>query len=114
MARTGEKGPVLWRYEVRHPEYGTVIVVSIGPDSATMAAAEVWGVPELWGKLAGYCDVKRLGPAARPRCQRCAQEFGKAGDAAGLCPWCQQAAELHRREMAGVRGGDRRARWGRG
>ena len=47
------KGTV-YLYEVSHPDYPTVTVPSIGPDSATVEAARRWGVPELWGRLAGY------------------------------------------------------------
>ena len=69
------KGTV-YLYEVSHPDYPTVTVPSIGPDSATVEAARRWGVPELWGRLAGYCTVRRGGRAARPRCTRCGREFG--------------------------------------
>ena len=58
------KGTV-YLYEVSHPDYPTVTVPSIGPDSATVEAARRWGVPELWGRLAGYCTVRRGGRAAR-------------------------------------------------
>ena len=54
------KGTV-YLYEVSHPDYPTVTVPSIGPDSATVEAARRWGVPELWGRLAGYCTVRRGG-----------------------------------------------------
>ena len=81
------KGTV-YLYEVSHPDYPTVTVPSIGPDSATVEAARRWGVPELWGRLAGYCTVRRGGRAARPRCTRCGREFGTAGQAAGKCPDC--------------------------
>ena len=75
------KGTV-YLYEVSHPDYPTVTVPSIGPDSATVEAARRWGVPELWGRLAGYCTVRRGGRAARPRCTRCGREFGTAAQAA--------------------------------
>ena len=39
------KGTV-YLYEVSHPDYPTVTVPSIGPDSATVEAARRWGVPE--------------------------------------------------------------------
>ena len=42
------KGTV-YLYEVSHPDYPTVTVPSIGPDSATVEAARRWGVPELHG-----------------------------------------------------------------
>ena len=93
------KGTV-YLYEVSHPDYPTVTVPSIGPDSATVEAARRWGVPELWGRLAGYCTVRRGGRAARPRCTRCGREFGTAGQAAGKCPDCLRSEELHRRQMA--------------
>ena len=78
------KGTV-YLYEVSHPDYPTVTVPSIGPDSATVEAARRWGVPELWGR-----------------------EFGTAGQAAGKCPDCLRSEELHRRQMANIRGSDRR------
>ena len=58
----------IYLYEVSHPDYPTVTVPSIGPDSATVEAVRRWGVPELWGRIAGYCTVRRGGRAARPRC----------------------------------------------
>ena len=72
------KGTV-YLYEVSHPDYPTVTVPSIGPDSATVEAARRWGVPELWGRLAGYCTVRRGGRAARPRCTRPGVWHGRTG-----------------------------------
>lgn len=99
----------VYLYEVSHPDYPTVMVPSIGPDSATMAAAEKWGVPELWGQIAGYCTVRKGGRAARPRCTQCGREYGVAGQTAGKCPDCKQAEELYRRQVNSIRGADRRA-----
>lgn len=101
-------GPTIYLYEVSHPDYPTVMVPSIGRDSATMAAAELWGVRDQWGKIAGYCTVRKGGKAARPRCVRCDREFGVPGQAPGRCPDCQRAAERFRREMAGRGREDRR------
>lgn len=98
----------IYLYEVSNPDYPTVTVPSIGPDSATVEAVRRWGVPELWGRIAGYCTVRRGGRAARPRCTRCGREFGTAGQAAGKCPDCLRSEELHRRQMANIRGSDRR------
>ena len=98
----------LWRFEVWHPEYGTAVVESIGPDSATAAAAKTWGAP--WREIAGYCRVTKLGTAKRPRCRNCFREFGEPGFTAAYCPECERAMELRRREMRYVRSGDRRAR----
>ncbi len=81
----------------------------MGPDSATLAAARAWGVPEEWRYLAGYCAVRRCGPARRPRCRRCQTEFGLPGDAAAYCPDCAAAMERFQRDMAQVRSRDRRA-----
>lgn len=99
----------LCRFEVRHPEFWPVVVVSVGPESATVTAAKVWGVPEEWGRIAGSCDVRRLGTADKPRCRRCGSEFGEAGDAGGLCPGCREMEERFRREVARMRPRDRRA-----
>ena len=104
------KGPGLRLYEVAHPEYPTVQVASIGPDSATVEACAQWGARELWPQLACECRVKCLGTAARPRCRRCVKEYGDAGGVPGLCPDCREAEERYRREVATVRSRDRRER----
>lgn len=102
-------GPALYLYEVSHPDYPTVVVPSIGPDSATVAAAERWGVREEWGHIAGYCTVRKGGRAVRPRCATCGKEFGQYGQAAGKCPECQAAEERYRREISARKWADRRA-----
>lgn len=89
-------GAKLYLFEVCHPEYGTAQVTSIGPDSATMAAAKVWDVP--WREVAGYCRVTKLGTAARPRCKRCHGEYGEPGDPAAYCPSCLDILVRQRRE----------------
>ncbi len=91
-------GAKLWRFEVSHPDYGTTIVTSIGPDSATNAAAKEWEAP--WREIAGYCRVTKLGSAAKPRCRRCHKEFGQPGDATAYCPACEAAMEAYRRDSA--------------
>lgn len=97
----------IFRFEVTHPEYGTVIVESIGEDSATMAAASKWGAE--WTKVAGYCRARKLGVAKRPRCKRCHREYGEGGDPAALCPDCLRALEVQRRQLAAIGHRDRRA-----
>ena len=105
-------GAKLYRFEVSHPDYGTVIVTSIGPDSATNEAAKVWGVP--WREVAGYCRVTKLGTAARPRCRRCHSEYGQPGDPKAYCPACLDILDRRRREAdryaAENRGRDRERR----
>lgn len=99
----------LYRYEVSHPEYGTTIVSHISEAGATQAAADVWGAP--WAKIAGYCSVKKLGTAAKPRCKRCHKEFGAPGDVTPYCSDCLRAmeADRQRRKREQHRGPDRRA-----
>lgn len=104
--RSTDKSPVLKRFEVRHPEYGTTVVDSIGPDSATVQAAKQWGAD--WGKIAGYCTWRNLGPSRKPLCRSCGREYGKAGDPKGLCPDCERAEEFARRQMARLKTPDRR------
>lgn len=99
--------PVLYLFQVSHPDYPTIEVPSIGPDSAVYAAIARWGAD--WRKDAGYCTVRRGGKAARPRCTRCGREFGKPGQVAARCPDCLRAEELHRRQMAALPKADRRA-----
>lgn len=105
--KSREKTPVMHDYEVRHPDYPTVIVSSIGPDSATIAATTKWGVREEWGQIASYCSVRKLGVTARSRCRRCNTEIG----APGLCMDCERAEAQYRRELAKVRSTDRRAEY---
>ena len=100
-------GPTLYLFEVSHPDYPTIELPSIGPDSATVEAIRRWGAD--WKRDAAYCTARRMGRAARPRCSRCGREFGKPGQAAGKCPDCLRADELHRRQMAELPRADRRA-----
>lgn len=101
-------GAKIFRFQVEHHEYGKTIVESIGPESATQAAAKVWEAP--WREIAGWCKVTKLGTAARPRCKRCGKEYGAAGDPAAYCPDCLSALEYQRRERHQIKGPDRRAR----
>lgn len=104
----GVKKPVLCLFEVSHPEFPTVVVTAVGADSATVAACKAWGVPDEWGYLAGYCTVKKGGPAQKPRCRRCHKEFGEPGGVGAYCPDCEEVLERVRRETARVRTRDRR------
>lgn len=90
----------LMNYQVNHPRYGTVTVASIGPDSATVAAFEGWGARSEWASEVANCDVRKLGPAGKPRCRRCGQEFGKDGEPGGLCGYCAQVVRVMDREAA--------------
>jgi len=97
----------LYQFEVTHPELGTVVVDSIGPESATAAAATRWGVP--WREVAGYCWAKKLGKAQKPRCRRCLKEFGAAGEATAYCPDCLRLMEWERQRKRQFKEPDRRA-----
>lgn len=96
----------IFRFEVEHPDYGTVIVESIGEDSATMEAAKEWDAT--WAKIAGWCRVRKLGTARKPRCRRCQREFWEAGSQAAYCPECERAMEMERRRRPRFRREDRR------
>lgn len=100
-------GAKVYRFQVEHHEYGSTIVESIAPESATMAAAKKWEAP--WKEIAGYCKVTKLGTADKPRCKMCHKEYGTAGDPAAYCPDCLVALEIRRRDMARLRTPDRRA-----
>lgn len=95
------KRDILYNYEVSHPEYGTVVVPAIGPDTATLAAAEKWGA--VWRFIAGECTVHKGGPCARPRCRRCGGEFGEPGGVGVYCPSCEAADARYRAELRRVR-----------
>ena len=99
--------PVLYLFEVSNPDYPTIEVPSIGPDSALYAAIDQWGAD--WRREAAYCSVRRLGRANRPRCKSCHQEYGRPGEKAGKCPACIQIDECRRRELARLPKADRRA-----
>ena len=89
-----------------------------GEEKAKYAAAYAagkWGVR--WTSLAADCKVTRLGKARSCHCRRCggpiypgAPQNGAlfAATKEGLCLECQRKEQLHRREMAGIRGADRR------
>ena len=100
-------GPVLYLFEVSHPDYPTVELANIGLDSAIHAAIDQWGAD--WRREAAYCSVRRLGRANRPRCKSCHQEYGRPGEKAGKCPACIQIDECRRRELARLPKADRRA-----
>ena len=100
-------GVKLWHFEVSHPEYGSTIVTSVGPDSAINAALIHWGAS--WKENAGYCNATKLGSAAKPRCRRCHKEFGEPGDATAYCMDCQKVMEAERRMKPRFFREDRRA-----
>lgn len=97
----------LYRYEVTHPELGTVVVDSITAESATAAAARSW--EEQWTQIAWECSVRKLGTAQRPRCRRCSREFGEAGDTTVYCPDCLDLMDRQRREARAFARRDTRA-----
>lgn len=99
--------PQLLDFEVSHPEYGTVTVSSIGPDSASIqAATERWGLSKSeWAQIAARIDVRKLGMTLKARCRRCGKEIGMPG----LCESCTKAEEQYRRDAARFRPQDRRA-----
>lgn len=103
------KNGIIQRYQVahvEHPELGHLTIDSISIASATMEAARRWGMH--WAKEVAYMQVTKLGIAPRPRCKRCGREFGREGDVGVLCPDCQRADEIYRRERAAIKT-DRRA-----
>lgn len=91
----------VWRYQVSHHEYGSTIVESVGPESATAAACRRWDAD--WAQEAAYCHVVKLGTAAKPRCRRCHREYGEAGDPAALCPECVEIEARRARDLARFR-----------
>lgn len=110
MPQPKPKKGIIQRYQIshmEHPELGQLTVDSISVCSATMEAARRWGMH--WAKEAAYMEVIKIGIAPRPRCRRCRREFGREGDVGILCPDCQRADEIYRRERATVRTVDRRA-----
>lgn len=86
----------MYRYEVTHPEFGTVVVNAISEATAVQAALKYWG--EDWRLEAGYCHARKLGTAAKPRCRRCHREFGEPGDTTAYCPECLRIMDQNRRE----------------
>lgn len=89
----------LKNYEVSHPAYGTVVLPSVGPDSASVAAFDYWGASERWGREVADCTIRVLGDAGKPRCRRCAREFGKPGDKPGYCPECAEMVARWKAEI---------------
>lgn len=100
---------ILYDFEVKHPDYPTVTVSSIGADSATMQAAkEKWGLNgKDWAAIVGDMTVRRMGRTLKLRCRRCGREM-EMGAASAFCADCQKAEDYYRREKAQVRTADRR------
>lgn len=88
----------MYRYEVTHETYGTVVVNEISEETAIRAAIEKWGAD--WRADASWCHVKKLGTAAKPRCRRCHREFGEPGDVTAYCRSCLEIMDRERREAA--------------
>lgn len=105
------KGPVLYDFEVSHPDYPRVTVSNIGADSASIQAAkERWGLTAReWAGIAAYITVRKVGVTLKPRCRKCGKEL--AGHQAGLCPDCARVEEQYRRDMAKIRSKDPRAEY---
>lgn len=104
------KAITLYDFEVSypgHPEYPTVTVSSIGPDSAGLTAAkDRWGLTtKEWGQIAGDLKVQKLGVTIKHRCRVCGAEVSSAG----LCLDCAKADAAYRRRLAEVKRPDRRA-----
>lgn len=97
----------LYRYEVSHPELGTVIVESITAECAIVAAAWEWD--EKWTEIAWECSARKLGTAKRPRCRRCSREFGEAGDTTVYCPDCLDIMDRQSQEARAFARRDTRA-----
>ena len=104
MKSEDRKGAPLYNYEVEHPDFGKVTLPSIGADSAVVTACKAWGA-EYWKELPGDCTVRKLGKVEQPRCPRCGARVYTAGN---LCSDCFRREELHRRDMARMKGPDRR------
>lgn len=94
----GMSKDVLFRYEVSYAGYPVVQVNARDRQEATVKAANIWNVS--WREIAGDCDVTFVGTAAKPRCGRCHNEFGEAGDIKAYCPRCLEEMDRERRERA--------------
>lgn len=92
----GMSKSVLFCYEVSCAGYPTVRVNARDRQEATVKAANAWNVS--WREIAGDCDVTFMGTAAKPRCRRCHNEFGEAGDVTAHCPACLELMDRERRE----------------
>lgn len=104
-----EKEPTLYQFTVT---CGAQQVTLPAPNAARAIydAAEQWG--EKFKEIAGYCVAVRGGKARQPLCRECGSSFGKPGEPAGICASCAQIQAYRKREIARIKGPDRRARYG--
>lgn len=99
--------PILYDFEVSHPEYGKLYVSAIAADSATVVAAKKWGIS--WVENARYCTIQNRGKVTPPLCLRC----GKNSVMSGLCRRCyNQDIDIQRtRELSRLKTPVRRYPW---
>lgn len=83
-------------YLVSHPNLGEVKVQGEDGHDAIRAACVKW--EEDFSAVAGYCTVRRLGPATQPKCRRCGRPFGEPGSTPGTCMDCQRKESYFERE----------------
>ena len=94
----------LYNYTVRHDVYGAAEVTAADAETATVRAAEKWGVP--WREIAGWCDTARGAEVRKVRCDGCGGDYyGRPG---GLCIDCMRKRDMRRATMPKFRRKDRR------
>lgn len=85
-------------YLVAHEDgdHAKVWVRAVNWELATVAAAELWGVP--WGKVAAACVEADRKPLLSHICARCGRMFN--GGTAILCEACRKAQETEEEQTA--------------
>ena len=82
-------------WEVKHPDYGTAVVIAPDWERATVAAAEFWGVP--WREVAAKCEMKKkIVGAPRNVCCRCGRVYYGAPP---MCTVCQKEQKLEEEHL---------------
>lgn len=82
-------------WEVKHPDYGTAVVIAPDLERATVAAAEFWGVK--WAKIA--CDCKEVNKfeVRTSVCQRCGHRM--YNQPIGICDKCRKIIQIENEQI---------------
>lgn len=82
-------------WEVKHPDYGTAVVIAPDWERATVAAAEFWG--EKWAKIVYDCKEVNKFEVRTSVCQRCGHRM--YNQPIGICDKCRKIIQTENEQI---------------